>query len=396
MNLIKFDKKMVSDDIWKIVPEFRKHDHQKVYLILENMMQNIMNLLPNEFKGSVKKEDYVSSYLGDHGTYYEKIIIEMEANEHEKKIELLYPKLVRDNYFIMNGSLYVPILFLERSPIDILKDEKKGDRIFVNLLPTFNLTFKFKSNEVVFRKKTVELNIFMRALFHDELDYFDSLVNDGIIAPIDSKLDVEDLDALNAHVYKMMGFHETEFFKINSLDISNFFDSYIILDYFRGMFNDFFNVNNFKEIVKLVIGYSQGVIIDMSDLRNRRIVMNEYLINPLFEMYLRLLYSAIDKNEKQAFLPTMNNRVIITSGFRGLMHAGQYFNTSLPYTNPIINKVSQDIYIINDGRVPKSWTANHPSGLGKLCPISVSAQNMGSNLVFTNDTRINYFGRIEI
>lgn len=392
MNLIKFSPKTVSDDIWKIVPDFRKSDHNKVYPILQNMLNNIQKLLPTNFKASLSSEDNISSYLGEQASYYEKIKVVMEADKHEQKLELFYPKLMKGNYFIMNGSLYVPILFLERSPIDVLKDAKKGNKIFVNLLPTFNLTFNFDKNEVLFRKKTVELNVFMKALFSDDVEYYKSLIDSKVIE------DTIILDAdINDHVFKMMGFHETDFFTKNNLSVSTFFDNYILLDYFKGMFLDFFGVNTIKDIIKLVIKYHvDSIQINMSDLRNRRIVMNEYLINPIYEMYLRLLYGAIDKNEKQAFLPTMNSRVLITSGFRGLMHAGQYFNTSLPYTSPVINKVSQDIYIINDGRIPKSWTANHPSGLGKLCPISVSAQKMGSNLVFTNDTRINYYGRIEL
>jgi len=390
MNLIKFQPKTESNDIWKIVSEYRKVDHSKVYPILNNMMSNIQSLLPGNFKGVVSHEDNISGYLGEQASYFEKIIIKMEADNHEQKLELLYPKMMQGNYFRMNGSMYVPILFLERSPIDVLKDEKKGNKIFINMLPTFNLTFNFQKNEVLFRKKTVELTTFLKVLYSNN-DYYKKLVSDGVI----EECIYSDLERAS-HVYKMMGFHETDFFTENGLKLSDFFDKYILLDYFRGMFNDFFGVDNIKDIVKLVVKYHvEDININMSDLQNRRIVMNEYLINPIYEMYLRLLYGAIDKNEKQAFLPTMNSRVLITSGFRGLMHAGQYFNISLPYTSPVINKVSQDIYIINDGRIPKSWTANHPSGFGKLCPISVSAQKMGSNLVFTNDTRINYYGRVE-
>ncbi len=232
---------------------------------------------------------------------------------------------------------------------------------------------------------------FLKVLFNNNALYKELVKNEVIEECL--YLDHE----REAHVYKMMGFHEPDFFASNNLKLDTFFDDYILLDYFRGMFKDYFGVDNIKDIVKLVVQYhTSDININMSDLQNRRIVMNEYLINPIYEMYLRLLYGAIDKNEKQAFLPTANSRVLITSGFRGLMHAGQYFNTSLPYTSPVINKVSQDIYIINDGRIPKSWTANHPSGFGKLCPISVSAQKMGSNLIFTNDTRINYYGRVEV
>lgn len=392
MNLIKFEPKVESDAEFSIVHEYRKIDHAKVYDILENMMSNIENLLPGNFTGSVTKEDQISDYLGEQASYFEKIIIKMGADNHDQKVELLYPKLLQGNYFRMNGSLYIPILFLERSPLDVLKDAKKGNKIFVNLLPTFNLTFNFQKNEVLFRKKTVELNTFMRVLFANEIDYYEDLIRAKVITRCELPA-----HEINAHVYKMMGFYETSFFDVHKIGLAQFFDEYILLDYFRGMFKDFFDVDNIKDIVKLVVKYHvDDIDINMSDLTNRRIVMNEYLINPIYEMYLRLLYGAIDKNEKQQFLPTMNSRVLITSGFRGLMHAGQYFNISLPYTSPLINKVSQDIYIINDGRIPKSWTANHPSGFGKLCPISVSAQKMGSNLVFTNNTRINYYGKVEV
>lgn len=391
MNLIKFDPKTQSDAQWKIVSEYRDIDHKKVYDILNNMMLNIGNLLPGNFKSSVTSEDNTSSYLGDSASYYEKITIKMSVDEHEQKINLLYPKLLQGNYFKMNGSLYIPILFLERSPIDVLKDDKKGNKIFVNFMPTFNLTFNFSKNEVLFRKKSVELNSFMRVLFKNDMMYYNDLVERGVIEDV-----IEPLDKIEPLIYKMIGFHDSSFFENKKIDLDQFFDDYIILDYFRGMFNDYFKVNNIKDIIKIVIKYHEDdTDINMSDLKNRRIVMNEYLINPIYEMYLRLLYGAIDKNEKQAFLPTMNQRVLITTGFRGLMHAGQYYNISLPYTNPLINKVSQDIYIVSDGRIPKSWTSNHPSAFGKLCPISVSAQKMGSNLVFTNDARINYYGRIE-
>jgi len=391
MNLITFEKKTKSDDDWYIVPDFRTVDHAKTKSILENMMANIEKILPGNFKGEVKFEDNISSYLAEQGSYFEKILINMKVDNHDQQLKLLYPKLLQKNYFKMNGSLYVPILFLERGPIDVLKDEKKGDRYFVNLLPTFNLTFNFKQNEVIFRRKKVELDTFFKVIFKDDTEYYNKLVQEEVIS--DSTLTIEEGEE---HVFKMMGFHEVDFFKNNLLSVTEFFNKYIILDYFKGMFEDFFGTSNFQQIVKYVTNYhTEDTIINMSDLRNRRVVMNEYLVNPIYEMYLRLLYGAIDKNEKQAFLPTMNQRVLITSGFRGLMHAGMYYNISLPYANPLINKVSQDIYIINDGRIPKSWTANHPSGFGKLCPISVSAQKMGSNLVFTNDTRINYYGRIE-
>ena len=98
----------------------------------------------------------------------------------------------------------------------------------------------------------------------------------------------------------------------------------------------------------------------------------------------------------QNFLPTINEFAVLTTGFNGLLHRGQLYDIALPYPLPLINKVSQDIQIIKQGRLPKSWQRNDVSGFGVICPISVSAQSMGTNLVFTSTARINKFGRLQV
>ncbi len=266
-------------------------------------------------------------------------------------------------------------------------------KIFINILPTFNISINIEKDEIVIKRKSMAFGSFIRGILLDEPESYKKLVSENKI----SVCEISDDKDLKIEMIKLLGLHSDEYFNTNgSLSISDFFNKYLILDYFKGMFLDSFGVETIGEILKKVINmYHDDVDIDMSNLKNRRIVCNEYLIQPIYEMYIRLLFGAVDKSEKQAFLPTMNARVLLTTGFQKLMHGGTYFNTSLPYISPIVNKISQDIYIINDGRIPKSWTANNPSGIGKLCPISVSAAGMGSNLVFTTDTRINYYGRIE-
>ena len=391
MNLINFEPKTQSNDEWKTVNDFREMDHAKTYSIINNMLDNITKILPDQFKGKLTVEDDISNYLGEKGTYYENLKINMSVENYEQEINLKYPSLLKGNYFVMNGSMYIPILFLERAPIDVLPDLKKGNKYFINLLPTFNITINVQKNEIMIRNKMMELSGFIKGLYIDEPEYYETLVTDGVFPPTE----LEHANIKNEMI-KLLGFHGNDYFHNNNLSIADFFNKYLILDYFRGMFNDSFGIEKIEDIVKLIMKYYiNNVEINMSDIKNRRVIMNEYLINPVYEMYLRLLFGAIDKNEKQAFLPTMNSRTILTTGFQKLLHGGVYFNTSLPYTNPIINKISQDIYIISDGRIPKSWSANHPNGIGKLCPISVSAQQMGKNLIFTNDTRINYYGRVE-
>jgi len=394
MNLIEFDKRTVSSDGWYITNDYRSIDHKKIYSILDNMMKNITNILP-EFEWSVDIEDDISSYLGESGSYYKTIKIFMKYDNYERTSALKYPALIKDNMFIMNGSIYIPELFLERAPIDIIPDKKKGKKIFLNMLPMYNITINIEENIITIRNKTVDFNWFMKLIFSnndEDKAYFNSLVEDDILLPVEKKDKL-----IKPDVIKILGFHDTSYFDNHDLTLSDFFDKYILLDYFKGMFNDTFKVDNIRDILKLIIKYHvEKYEFNMSDITNRRVVMAEYLMSAIFEMYTRLLLGAMDKNDKQAFLPTMNDRVLITSGFQKLMHGGVFFNTSLPYINPTINKISQDIYIINDGRIPKSWSANHPNSIGIVCPISVSAQQMGKNLVLTNDTRINYYGRIEL
>ena len=392
MNLINFKKKVTSDQTWKTLVDFREMDHSKLKPILANMFKNIQDLLGPDFKYDIKMVTQTSDYLAEKATHYEHVSCGLKFLEQSQDIKFLYPKLLKGNYFVMAGSLYIPLVFLERAPIDVLRSEQKKEKIFVNIMPTFNLTFSFETNEIIFRKKTAKLASFIRVIFEDNVLYYKHLVESKVIPECEFKTFQEAKD----HILKMMGFHNIEYFNTNNIKVAEFFNKYLLLDYFKGMFDDFFGIKSIEKIIEQAVKYHvENLEIDMSSLKNRRLVMNEYLINPIYEMYLRLLYSSIEKKENQAFMPTINQNVVITSGFRGLMHAGNFFNNGLPYTNPTINKISQDIYIITDGRLPKSWTCNHPSALGRICPISVSAQKMGSNIVGTNNLRVNYYGRIE-
>jgi len=119
----------------------------------------------------------------------------------------------------------------------------------------------------------------------------------------------------------------------------------------------------------------------------------EYLYKPLFEIYVRLIYGIIDKNH-QNFLPTLNELSIFTTGFNKNLHRGNIYDLSLPYPSPLIHKLSQDISIITDGRLPKSWQTNHPESYMRTCPISVSAQKTALNLVSTTNTKVNKYGRV--
>jgi len=389
MNTITFNKKQDEYDDWMTIKDFRKWDFKKIESLLDNMYKNIQ-LLDPEFKYNIKLENQSSPYLEDGTTYYKKLSIEQEYTDQNNTLSTLIPRLMQDNFFIMNGSYYVPLLFLEKAPIDrILDHENNKNKIFINLNAVYNFTFDFQKKVVQFRSKLISMDIFFRILFANDKDYLVELLDLDIITKT-----TYTKEEYKKFVKSFLDFYKWEYF--NDKDLLSWMDNFLLLDYYREIFIDYYGIDNFGDILKEIIHlYVMDEPIDMATLSNRRIVLIEYLIRPLFEIYVRLLYGIIDK-KTQNFLPTINEFAVITTGFNGLLHRGQLYDISNPYPLPLINKVSQDIQIIKQGRLPKSWQRNDISGFGVICPISVSPQNMASNLVFTSSAKINKLGRLKI
>lgn len=395
MNLINYKKNVSKFEGQYLVSEWRKIDHNKIYEFLNNMMQNAKKL-NNDFKSSINFTNEIKNYASYKDEDIIKIDFKWELDGLNSEFSLRYPNLVKDNYFLLNGNTYIPLLFLERAPIDkIQKDDV--EKIFVNLIPTFNFTFDFKDKNVNIRGKNISIYVFNFILFGstgipEDSEYCEYLLEHKLINENYKEMDY---NKCITEITKLIGIEKVESFKNLNITIDEFFDNYLLLDYFKEVFNQYFGVSNFKDIVKKVYQYHINALHpEMADLNNRRVVMTEYLLHPLFELYIRLIFIILNKNSKTIRLPSANDRVLLSGGFKGIMHNGMLFNSSLPYTAPLVHKISQDIIIIKNG-VPRNWTSNHDSAFGIICPISVSAQNMGSNLVFTQDTHINKYGKIK-
>lgn len=391
MNLVNFPgyAKSDQDPDWMLIKDFRVEDMAKVSKIMENIYRNIQEIEP-EFKYDINWESSSSPYLGEGATHYNRLVINQEYKEYSNTLATLIPKLINDNFFILNGSLYVPLLFLEKAPIDrILNKDDKKDKIFININAVFNFTFDFQKKIVQFRLKQIPMDIFFRIFYASDPEYLEELKELGFVTKIKHTKEER-----KKFMKSFMDFYKWDYF--DDVDIAAWMDKYLLLDYYRDIFRDFYGVNNLSDIIKEVIQHEvHETEIDMAKLTNRRVVMTEYLIRPLLEVYTRLLYGVIDK-KAQNFLPSINEYAVMTTGFNGLLHRGQLYDISNPYALPLINKVSQDIQIIKQGRLPKSWQRNDATGYGRLCPITVSPQNMGANLVFTSSTKINRFGRVQI
>ena len=392
MNLIKFEK-MHPEPGWYLLRDFRKYDYEKLKIILMNILNNLKEIR-SEFNFTFNIKNADSIYQGGFSHKLDKYVIGLQIGKYLNKIELEVPKLINDNCLILNGSLYVPILFLERAPIDRVgsKNEKKN-KILLNIL-TQPITFDWNAKKVKFNKKIdLDISVFFKALFYDE-SYKEFLeefyLTFGKPRSGNKELTHEECKIKTLESLSIVG-HE----KFNTMQVDEFFDKYILLDYIKEIFHNYYGYHDIKNIVRVVYQfYKEDKIIDMSDIRNRRIVMMEYLMQPVFEWYNKIIYNFVDSSYKEFLIPNLKENSIISEGFRERMHGEQLFNITLPYIAPIVHKISQKIIIIKD-KVPKKWTSNHPSAMGILCPISVSAQDMGQNLVATLETEINFFGKIK-
>lgn len=392
MNLIKFPE-MVAEPGWYLLRDFRKYDYQKIKIILVNMLNNLKMIRPEfTFKVNIKNSD--SIYHGGFSNKMDKYFIEMQIGKYMNEIKLEVPKLVYDNNFMLNGSLYVPILFLERAPIDRVgsKSEKKN-KVLLNIL-TQPIIFDWNAKKVRFSgKNDLDISVFFKAIFYDKA--YDDLLNE-LFATFEKPMSGnKELSFKDCKIKTLEAMNIVGQERFQHLEIDEFFDKYILLDYFKETFNDYYGYRDFKNIVRVVYEYwKKDLEVNMSDIRNRRIVMAEYLMQPIFEWYTKIVYNFVESSYKEFLIPNLKENSIISEGFRERMHGEQLFNITLPYTTPIIHKISQKIVIIKK-KVPKKWTSNHPSAMGVLCPISVSAQDMGQNLVATMETEVNFYGRIK-
>jgi len=369
--------------------QWRDVDHAKIEEFIYEMFEKIKTF-DSEFEYSIEKKSNISPYLGDFITHMFDYHIEQKYKIQERKFNLLIPKLLQGNFYILNNALYVPILMLEKSPIDRVTDaEGKKNRIYANVNPIYNFTFDFIEGHTYFKNKKIEIGIFLKILYENDPEKLEELKENGLINE-DFTVSKEE----KKKFVKFLGFHKES--AIDDYEVSEFIDKFLIFNYYHEMFEDFYGLKGIKEIVwKIIELYLTDQPIDMANIKNRRVIHVEYLIKPLFESYLRLLYGIVDR-KGQNFLVTMNPKVILTTGFTQNLHGGNLYDISIPYASPLINKVSQDINIIKDGRLPKSWQRNDESAFGVFCPITISASKPAANIVFTTNTQINRYGRILI
>lgn len=393
MNLINF-KKMEASPGYMLLRNFRAKDDTKVLIILSEMLKKL-KLARDNFNYTLEVKNADSIYSGGFTHKLEKIYMNLFLGKFHNEIVLDKPKLVHENCYQLNGSLYVPICFLERAPIDRISPKSKNqkNKLLLNLLCE-QIVFDFNAKLIKFsRYKSIEISVFFKAIFNDTVyaDFLQEIYTMFGLPQINDR--VLNVNECKTKTLYTLGF--TGLDKFQELELWEFFDNYVILSYEKEILKDYYGYSDIRNILRICIEfYKRDIDIDLADIRNRRLVLMEYLMHPIFSFYNRILWNFLDSDYKEYMVPKLPSNSLINDGFRGRMFGEQLFNITLPYITPMIHKISQNIVIVSK-KIPKKWTSNHPSAMGVLCPISVSAQDMGSNLVATLETEVTFHGRIK-
>lgn len=369
--------------------EYREHDYNKIEKIFHQAWAKLHELDEN-FTYNIDKIFLTSPYTQFSQNYEIQYIIEQKFNNFSNEVRINVPQLKHKQYFILGNSYYIPTFMLERLPID--KNSNK-DRVFLTINNSHSIAFyynkRLKKYQVsATKKRKLTLEQFVSVVFEDYPERIETLKQLGIIKK------VQKYNGAIKEVAKAFGFFNYNYFK-TEMRFNKFMNEYYLLPYFKGICEDVYGTSKFEDLawecIKLMI--NSDIHIDLVDLRNRRLVMSEYLIAPIIDLYYRVLNIIIDNSKTvQLSLPSVNSAAVMSTGFRNFLHGKQLFDITVPFAaGSLYNKISQKIQIVSE-TIPKSWTGLHDTHYRIIDPVAVSAGALGHSLLATSLAKVDEHG----
>jgi hypothetical protein len=409
MNFVYKEKDVLKKGEFKLI-DFRKEDYKNIMVILKQIFEISKRMNPDNFEYSIKHVEKIKPYLNINNSHIDNIEINMKYGENSKKIILKYPVLVDGNFFQFFDSKYLPILMLEKKPIDILNlPDKNKHLVHIHLNPSlyFVITKVPKEDKYTIYsnlyKETIPLENIAKVFFSDEqLEY---LYQNGVLEENEV---VTQEKQLSVNIGNLLNFSNSYLSKPHSmmlrenLSLSEFLKEVFILPYYREFFMSEYGADDIGDLmmigIKKILSDEDS---DLSNLNNRYISFSTRMLKTVFDLHTRLV-DTMTKHENEK-LPNINTDSLIVSGFKvsmgGKMMIG---NNGLPHLFPWADKISQSITQSSSGnskdpmsgKIPKSWTNLDSTQFGLIDPLNVSPKNMGTTIKGTSNMILDKFGRI--
>ncbi len=401
MNTLSFHSNKVSDyENGKIlIEDFRFYQHELIEYFLSTIVEYISNKNNNFLSVSkiVKKECVVYSGLQNNELDLYSVFVFIDGVEH-LFFKIYMPRLIYNNFYILNGHYYVPLFYIIDKPI-IIKENS------INLSSLFSsITLNIKEEMVTFIGHNIVLNNFIQLFLKNDQS---NVVND-----IYNRLSIKNMPERDLILYFNNIFNKT-FSDIDSI-INHiemlFFDEYTKYLYSSCYSDNDIEICSIKEIVKLSLSmFFTGKRFNFIDLNTKRLCFIELLLAPLFKKAANIAYQSskgykpieikvdqyiITKNflkssEKNSKKPKNQKEI---GSFAGLSGKTLYDLVNL-YSSILIHKCS---FVKPGMNSPPPEIKNvHFTHFGKICPITVSSQDPGKTLSIIPETLVDIFGQFQ-
>lgn len=396
MNTLNKTNNKVSsfDDGRILIEEFRYYQHQMIEYFLKVIVEYISNKHNNYLTLNRIENDEIFSYRGLSNNEIDKYSVYVDNKKGETKLffRIYFPRLIYNNYYILNNHFYVPLFYIIDKPIVI-----KQNSISINSLFS-SITLNIKDGLATFTGTNFSLDKFIELFLYGD--------NSSEAMDIRIKLNISNISISDLELYfnNMFGLNTTISGIKEHIELL-FFDEYTRYLYSSCYFGDNIETSNLFDIIKIsLMKFFSGKIFNFIDLNNKRISFIEFLLAPLFKKAANIAYQA-----KKGYLSDelkIDQNVIIKNFLRssekkknsnkkdnslgGLSGKTLYDLVNL-YSSILIHKCS----FIKPGMnsPPPSIADIHKTHLGKICPITVSSIKPGEMISIIPETYLDIYGQ---
>lgn len=378
-----------------LIEDFRYYQYALIEYFLEVVVDYISNKRNNYLKINKITKEELFTYCGLKNNELDKYTVTIENQNKEIKqfFRLFIPRLIYNNFFILNGNYYVPLFYIIDKPITIKENS-------INLSSLFSsITFNIKDNICIFTGQNLSIQKFVGLfMFGDE-------------SPLVRKL--QQHTSFETNEKELVDYFERVFSIKSDIEgykqyIENFFfDQYTRYLYSTCYANNKINVevNDLKNIiiVSLDMFYS-GRSFNFIDLNNKRLCFIELLLSPLFKKAANIAYQTkkgypTDEIKIDQYIIMKNFHKSTENKKKGKPDYSSYQGlsgkTQYDFVNFFSSLLTHKCSLVKPGMKspPSSIALIHETHFEKLCPITISSTKPGEILSIIPEVYVDICGQ---
>lgn len=295
-----------------------------------------------------------NDYFSKNYYAFDKLKIKLNPNDKNNFLELNIPRLIHNTFFILRGVYYIPLIYILDVPVVI---QKKIIKIYSLFKP---ITIFIKEKRITIDNKNYHLYNFLRLYLDDYT--------------IKEVFNVEPI--ISSRVL-----HKDYIEKI-------FFDKWT-----KELYCNYYKLDdiNMKKVIDIVINNMNNKI-EFNDIRYKRLVFIELLLDPLFRATNKFINKFDNKfpiNIDAIISHFYKSDIDILGQSRSKGLSGNTFYSIVNgYSGILSNKASFKNPKVST-ELPKSISNIHESHKYKICPVTISNKNPGVLISLVPDQKIN-------